>query len=116
MKATNPSTVPLRSLRPVRTDSAGSIPTGGTGYFHSAPFLKTLQHLSRLRLAWLHHRHPEWKLTDIIRDMKKWFDKDLPTEVIAQVLSSVKSEWRKKTFLDIETTQLDRLFDRKPIG
>jgi hypothetical protein len=67
-------------------------------------------------MAWLHRRHPEWKLADITRDMKKWFDKDIPADLVAQVIRIIQAEWRKKNFLHIDATQMDRLFDRKSIG
>ncbi|TAK42756.1 MAG: hypothetical protein EPO28_06835 [Saprospiraceae bacterium] len=76
----------------------------------SASYQKSLRQISRFRIAWLHHKHPEWSLPEITADMVKWYAKDMPTAARTAMKKFIKEQWVLKAYEEINGASLDALF------
>jgi hypothetical protein len=80
----------------------------------SASYQKSLRNISRFRIAWLHHKHPDWGLPEITADMVKWYAKDMPATARTAMKKFIKEQWMKKVYEEINAASLDALFAEKP--
>jgi len=62
-------------------------------------------------MAWLRHRHPDWKIADIIKDMSNWYAKEIPQDVVVELKRFMREEWRKKSFQALDAPSFDPLFN-----
>jgi hypothetical protein len=108
---------PARISADPAADSAADTGTGASGpaagsLYRKGSYLVTLRNTTRFRMAWLHYKHPEWKLPQIMRDMTRWYAPEIPSDIIAEMKTFIKSEWKKKSFLSIDAASFDQLFGR----
>ncbi|MFQ5448557.1 MAG: hypothetical protein ACE5FF_16645 [Saprospiraceae bacterium] len=83
-------------------------------WHNSASYQKSLRQISRFRIAWLHHKHPEWGLKEITAEMVKWYAKDMPPAALTAMKKFIKEQWVMKSFEKIDAASLELLFAEKP--
>ena len=100
------------SIQPNAAEEPDMVQLRNAGYT-SLSFYKSIRALTRFRLAWLHHYHPEWNLKAILSDMMAWYSKDLPNAVRADMRQFISAEWKKGTFKKIDAPSFNVLFGSK---
>jgi hypothetical protein len=108
---------PARIPAAPASDSSAAAETGVAGAaassrYRKGSYLMTLRNTTRFRMAWLHYKHPEWKLPQIVRDMTSWYAPEIPSDIISEMKTFIKTEWKKKSFLSIDAASFDQLFGK----